>query len=96
MATSFTQRVSIPDHVMFRELEGESVILDLDSESYFGLNQVGTRAWQVLAEGGPIQDAYDALLAEFEVDAETLRADLLELVDDLAGRHLLEIHGERR
>ncbi len=39
MSTSFAQRVSIPDRVMFRELEGESVILDLDSESYFGLSE---------------------------------------------------------
>jgi hypothetical protein len=42
MSTSFAQRVSIPDSVMFRELEGESVILDLDSESYFGLDQLDT------------------------------------------------------
>jgi hypothetical protein len=89
---SFTQRVSIPENIMFRELEGESVILDLDSESYFGLDLVGTRIWQLLVDGDSIQAAYDLLLEEFDVDAATLRADLEELLDELATKGLIEIH----
>lgn len=94
MAVSFAQRVLIPENVMFRELEGESVILDLDSESYFGLDTVGTRMWQLLTEGESIQHAYDVLLAEFDVDVETLRRDLEDLLDELTSKGLLEIHGE--
>lgn len=94
MPMSFAQRLSIPDNVMFRELEGESVILDLDSESYFGLDTVGTRMWQLLTDGDSIQTAYDILLDEFDVDAETLRADLEELLDELTSKGLVEIHGD--
>ena len=93
MAVSFAQKVTIPASVMFRELEGESVILDLDSESYFGLDLVGTRMWQLLTTSDSIRDAHAVLLEEFEVDAETLRADMEELIDDLVSKHLLEIHG---
>lgn len=91
MSTSFAQRVLIPDSVMFRELEGESVILDLDSESYFGLDQIGTRMWQVVTEADSIQAAFDVLLEEYEVEAHTLRADLSELLDTLVARGLIEV-----
>jgi len=91
MSTSFEQRVSIPDSVMFRELEGESVILDLDSESYFGLDQIGTKMWQAVTEADSIQAAYDVLLEEYEVEADTLRADLSELLDTLLARGLIEV-----
>ena len=91
MPTSFEQHVSVPSNVMFRELEGESVILDLDSESYFGLDPVGTRMWQLVTEANSIQSAYDALVTEYDVAPETLREDLLELLDTLQGRGLIEI-----
>lgn len=94
MSLSFAQRVSVPDDVMFRELEGESVILDLDSERYFGLDEVGTRMWQAVTEADSIQAAFDALAEEYEVDAATLREDLSELLGTLLDRGLVEIVSE--
>lgn len=94
MSLSFAQRVSVPDNVMFRELEGESVILNLDSESYFGLDEVGTRMWQAVNEADSIQAAFDTLAEEYEVDAATLREDLSELLGTLLDRGLVEIADE--
>ena len=91
MTTSFARRVSIPEGVMFRELEGESVILALDSESYFGLDQIGTRMWHVVTEADSIQAAFERLLEEYEVETDTLRADLSELLEALLARGLIEI-----
>jgi len=91
MAMSFAQRVAIPDNVMLRELEGESVILDLDSESYFGLDEVGTRMWQLVTESPSIQVAFEALAEEYEVEPETLREDLGELIGTLLDRGLIEV-----
>jgi len=45
-------KVTIPDDVVFRDLAGEAVILNLASGIYFGLNEVGTRMWNLLAEHG--------------------------------------------
>ena len=91
MPRSFTQRVSVPDNVMFRELDGESVILDLDSESYFGLDEIGTRMWLAITAATSIQDAFDTLSAEYEVAPDTLRGDLNELLDTLIDRGLIEV-----
>lgn len=67
-----------------QELEGEAVLLDLDSERYFGLDDVGTRIWQHLTTDGRLERVCEAMLEEFDVDAETLRADVLRLVGELA------------
>ena len=45
---SFSNTVSVPDGVMIRELDGEAVILNVNTEHYFGLDEVGTRIWMVL------------------------------------------------
>jgi hypothetical protein len=91
MPVSFDQRLTVPDNVLFRELEGESVILDLDSESYFGLDEVGTRIWQQVTESATIEEAFAALTREYDVEADELRADLYELLGTLLERGLLEV-----
>lgn len=89
MSISFDQGVSVPEHVMFRELDGEAVILDLESECYFGLDEVGTRMWLTLTENATIAAAFDALADEYDVEPDRLRADLDELVTTLVDRGLV-------
>lgn len=84
-------RISIPDGVMVRELEGESVLLNLNSESYFGLDDVGTRMWAALTDSDSIEKAYDALLAEYEVEPEQLRTDLCSFIDKLSEAGLIDV-----
>lgn len=84
-------RFQIPEAVLFREVGGEAVLLHTDSGKYFGLDPVGTRMWQVLAEEGDIEPACQRLLGEFEVEEERLRRDLVSLIDDLKTHRLLEV-----
>ncbi len=87
----FSQRVTVPDFVMFRQLSGESILLNLNNEQYFGLDDVGTRMWLSLTQSGSIEEAYQSLLGEYEVDAQELRRDLTELVQNLSTQGLVEI-----
>lgn len=84
-------RVSIAEDAVFRELDGEAVILHLDSGMYYGLDPIGTRLWQLIDAHRQLQPVFDAALEEFEVDAATLERDLLQLVSDLAGRQLVVV-----
>ena len=77
------------DQVLHQELEGEAVLLNLENESYFGLDEVGTRMWMHLVEDGTLQDVLDRLLEEYEIDGETLKRDLSELVTQLLDNGLL-------
>lgn len=93
MSLSFNQRVSVPENVMFRELDGEAVILDLDRESYYGLDEVGTRMWLAVTGAESIEQAFGGLAREYEVEPDTLRQDLDELLGTLVDRGLLQVDG---
>lgn len=93
MRISFSDRVRVPDDVLISNLQEESVILNLDSERYFGLDDVGTRMLSVLSTADSIESAYDSLLAEYDVDREVLRQDLLSLVETLLQQGIVEVAG---
>ena len=89
MTISFSDRVTVPDDVLISHLQEESVILNLDSERYFGLDDVGTRFLSVLTTSESIGAAYEQLSEEYDVDNDVLRRDLLALVEDLVNKGLL-------
>lgn len=91
MTIPFSVRLSVPPHVLIRQIENESVLLNLQNERYFGLDEVGTRMWTRLIGADSIQAAYEELLGEYEVDNERLRRDLRELISQLVGSGLLEV-----
>ena len=93
-AVPFTMRVTVPAHVMVREVQGESVLLNLNSERYFGLDEVGTRMWATLTTSASVQVAYEVLLGVYAVDAEQLRQHLQELIAKLVENGLLEVRSE--
>jgi hypothetical protein len=87
----FDRALRAPEHVLQRELAGESVILDLETETYYGLDAVGTRMWSLVTGAHDVETAYRILADEYDVAPETLRRDLERLLDDLVERGLLVI-----
>jgi hypothetical protein len=85
------RRVVIPEAVLIRVLGEESVLLNLDSESYFGLDAVGTRMWNAIASAPSLRAAFDELAAEYEVDPSHLRTDLAGLVRELSEAGLVRL-----
>ncbi len=92
MTELLSRRVSIPEGVMMRELSGESVLLNINTESYFGLDDVGTRMWAALTTSATIQEAFERLLAEYEVEPDQLKEDLSVLVQKLADAGLVIVN----
>lgn len=92
MKFSFSDRVEVPKHVLVRFVEKETVLLNLDTESYYGLDDTGTRMWQVVTTAPSIEKAYEELLTEFDVEAELLRQHLSDLLGRLADLGLLRAH----
>jgi len=84
-------RLVISDRVVARAVSGATVLLNLDSGRSFMLDDVGARAWSVLVSSASIQDAYDSLLTEYQVEPDQLRTDLASLIVDLEAQGLLEI-----
>ena len=88
---SFDRSVRAPEHVLVRELGGESLLLNLDSETYFGLDDVGTRMWTLLVDSPSIQHALEALHHEYGVEEDVLRHDLAALLGQLLEHGLLVV-----
>ena len=84
-------KIEISDEVLFQEVGGETVLLDLESEQYFGLDAVGTRVWQLLGEGAGAETVVDTLIEEYDVDRQTLSADVSNLLDQLAEAGLIRL-----
>jgi len=76
---------------MFQEIGGEGVILDLASSTYFGLDEVGVRLWQLLQVNPDLQAACDTLLSEYDVEPDQLEQDLLKLVAQLCEAGLAKV-----
>jgi coenzyme PQQ synthesis protein D (PqqD) len=89
MTISFSDRVNVPDDVLISRLQEESVILNLDSERYFGLDEIGTRFLSVLTTSDSIEVAYQRLSDEYHIEGNVLRQDLLELVENLINQGIL-------
>ena len=94
MALAFTQKVRQAKDVLFKEVGGESVLLNLKTKQYHGFDAVGTRMWKVLTSSESIEQARDLLLSEYDVDRERLDSDLHALIARAIEHGLAEIDGD--
>ena len=81
--------LSIPSQVMSRLVGDETVLLDLSSGIYFGLDGVGKRIWESVAEGLSLGETATIIASEFEVDEAQAQSDLIAFATDLIERGLL-------
>ena len=88
---NLNQKVSFADTVFAQEVDGEMVLLDMESENYFGLDEVGTAIWQAMQEHGTLQEVFDDLLQQYDVEAEVLEHDLSDFIGKLVESGLVEV-----
>ena len=91
MTMTLDTRLAPSPDAVYRELDGEAVILHLESGQYYGLDPLGTRIWELIGVHPRPRDIAAVLLDEYDVDAERLEADLLDLLTRLAERNLIHV-----
>ncbi len=89
-ARSLNDRALVPDAVITRELDGETILLNLETGIYFGLDSVGTDVWRAIGTVGTLGEALDLVQAEYDVEPAVLQGDFLRLVDELLAKGLLQ------
>ena len=89
MPAEFDDTLTASPDVVARRVGDEMMLLDLTSGTYFGLDTVGGRFWDLLDERGSLSAARDAMLEEFDVAADVLDRDLEALVTELSANGLL-------
>ena len=85
------QKIIFADTVFAQEVDGEMVLLDMESENYFGLDEVGTAIWHAMQDKETLQEVLEALLEQYEVEEEVLKRDLLDFVGKLHESGLIEV-----
>lgn len=88
---NLSRTVTVPTQVLARDVGEETVILDLASGTYFGLNPVGARMWQSMVAGKTLAAVCDAIEAEYQATRPEIEKDLEKLVDELASRGLISV-----
>jgi hypothetical protein len=76
------------------DLSGESAILNLKAGVYYGLDEVGTRVWNLIQEPRRVSDLWDAILEEYEVEPHRCETDIMALLQDLLENGLIEVRNE--
>lgn len=71
-------------------LDGEAVLLNLETGSYFTLNRVGTVTWELFNGEHTLAQVHAKLCERFEVGEEIARQDLLSLVKNLDQESLIQ------
>jgi hypothetical protein len=89
---SLASRARMSAHVLFRDLEGEAVLLEMKRGVYFGLDPIGTRIWHLLLQGRSVRDVVATLVAEYEVGETQGAEDVLALVRQLQEQGLVDVH----
>ncbi|MEH6570429.1 MAG: PqqD family protein [Halioglobus sp.] len=85
------QTIAPSPDVISQEVSGETVLLDLESENYYGLDEVGTRIWQLIKETDKLQSIFDTLLEEYDVPEERLQHDMATLLTEIEGMGLVKL-----
>ena len=88
---ALTSRLRIATDVVFHDLQGEMVLLNLKTGVYFGLDAIGTAVWRLLEGGRSVGELLDALVAEYEVAERRCEADLVEFLGALRDNALVSL-----
>ena len=87
----FTKKVCFSEALFAQEVDGEMVLLDMNSENYFGLDSVASDIWRLLQEGKTLDGCREELLEIYDVEADRLRNDLEAFVQQLIDNGLAEL-----
>ena len=89
---TLASRFQINQDVVFHDLQGEIVLLNLKTGVYFGLDPMGTRVWQLIQEHQSLKKVLDSLVEEYEVTEARCEQDLLGFVAELRDNKLIEVN----
>ena len=83
--------LGVPERVVFQDVGGEMVLLNIESGEYYGLNEVGSKTWVLSQEGHSLNEILRRLLSEYNVSAERLRSDMVQFLRQLQLNGIVDI-----
>ncbi len=87
-----TAIVSQCSEQIFSDLDGETVLMDIKSGKYYGMDTTAHRIWELLASPVKVSDILDTLIETYEVESRQCERDVLQFLSTLADANLLVVH----
>jgi hypothetical protein len=78
--------------VIFQQLDGEAVLLNMQTEIYFGLDRIGTQIWQLIEKHSSLRVVAQTLLDQYEIGEEQLQDHLFEFIEKLESKGLVAVY----
>jgi hypothetical protein len=94
VASLSTSRIRVPEHVVYRSLPSETVVLNLQTGRYHGLNPTAGSMLEALARAASVRDAAAVVAKEYAQPLAIVEGDMCELCEGLLARGLIELDGE--
>jgi len=82
--------------VLDADMDGETVMMNIEKGSYFGLNKTGTRIWALLEQPIAINELCEQLISDFNVPAEQCNKEVFVFLQNLLARGLLQVVADGR
>ena len=91
---SLNAQISVEKELASSDLNDETVILHLKTGSYYGLNEVGTRIWNLIQNPTTFDSILKIILSEYDVEQQQLEIDLQKILQDLYDKGLIIVDYE--
>lgn len=91
MSMEPTARVRLAKDVLMQKIGDDAILLNLNTENYFALDEVGTRIIDTLQESDSLKQAVRKLVGIYEVDESKLTSDAIRLVEECKQNGLLQV-----
>lgn len=92
-ASLLTSRIKVPQHVVYRSFPSETVVLNLQTGRYHGLNATAGGMLEALERASCVRDAVAAVAADYGQPQEVVEQDVCTLCSSLLERGLIELDG---
>lgn len=91
MSMELTAQVRLAKDVLMQKVGDDAILLNLNTENYFTLDEVGTRMINTLQESDSVKQAIQKLIEIYEVDETKLTSDAIRLVEECEQHGLLQV-----
>ena len=83
--------ISRSDNFVFNEVDGELVMMNIETGAYASMNETGKSIWTMLDEPKTIDSVIITLMEEYEIDRAACEADVLPFIENLAKAEILNV-----
>jgi len=77
------------NHILWKVIRDEAILFDTTTGDFFSLSGTGIRIWCLLTEGKSSEEVAHTILAEFEVDPDTVKDDIDELIANMKNNGII-------